>query len=249
MSTNLNGQFVCDVAQPIPSGATYTPGATNGGGSVDFPALSAVKTLSFTSGAGAATLVITDAASDGDVYEAILDGVSIGWTSAAVLYVGPTSTRTWSLTLTAGTHTLELWDIVLSYDGQTSPFGGGPVDAAAGQSPAAVYYDLTFPTPGASMALLDITEYSQMAYDAAGRLLPAGKEPGAYQQVSIGGSSAQSAAFGGQCTFIRVHTDAACRIAIGSNPTAAATTPRMAAGATEFFGVKAGDKLAVITTS
>lgn len=99
------------------------------------------------------------------------------------------------------------------------------------------------------MALLDITEYSQMATDAAGRLLPAGKEPGKYQQVAIGGASAQSNAFGEQCTFVRVHTDANCRIAFGSNPTAAATSSRMAAGATEFFGVKSGDKVAVITSA
>ncbi len=99
------------------------------------------------------------------------------------------------------------------------------------------------------MAIVDITEYSQMATDAAGRLLPAGKEPGAYQQVAIGGAHAESAAFGEQCTFIRVHADAACRIAIGASPVAATTTPRLAAGATEFFGVKAGHKLSVITSA
>lgn len=99
------------------------------------------------------------------------------------------------------------------------------------------------------MAVVDVTEYSQMAKDASGRLLPAGQEPGYTQQVAIGGASAQSAAFGGQTTFIRVHTDAACRIAIGSNPTAAATTQRMAAGSTEFFGVKSGHKIAVITST
>lgn len=96
---------------------------------------------------------------------------------------------------------------------------------------------------------LDITEYSQMATDGAGRLLPAGKEPGRQQQVAIGGASAQSAAFDGQTQFVRLHTDAACRIAFGSDPTAAATTARMAAGSTEFFGVKPGHKVAVITTT
>ena len=97
---------------------------------------------------------------------------------------------------------------------------------------------------------LDITEYSQMAVDAAGRLLPAGKEPGAYQTpVAIGAGSVQSAAFGGQAAFVRLHADAACRIAFGANPTASSSTPRMAAGATEFFGVTPGHKVAVIASA
>lgn len=99
------------------------------------------------------------------------------------------------------------------------------------------------------MAVLDITEFSVVARTPQGDVLPTGRWPATNQQVAIGGASAQSAAFGGATTFVRVHTDAACRIAIGANPTAAASSPRMAAGATEYFGVIPGDKLAVITTT
>lgn len=96
---------------------------------------------------------------------------------------------------------------------------------------------------------LDVTEYSQMADDGYGRLLPTGREPGHQQQIAIGGASAQSVAFGGATRFVRLHTDAACRIKFGSNPTADGTSARMAAGSTEFFGVRPGDKVAVISTT
>lgn len=102
------------------------------------------------------------------------------------------------------------------------------------------------------MATLYVTEYSSLAW--VGRtptqLMQAPGSPAAAQQtVAIGGSSAQSAEFGTTTTLIRVHTDAICSIAIGPNPTAAATAQRMAAGATEYFGVQTGDKIAVITNS
>ena len=97
---------------------------------------------------------------------------------------------------------------------------------------------------------VDITEYNQLATDHIGRVVAAGQEPRrTNQQVTAGGVSAQSAAFGDGTKFVRVHTDAAIRIEFGLNPTAAATSPRMAAGSTEFFGVRAGDKAAVITTT
>lgn len=68
--------------------------------------------------------------------------------------------------------------------------------------------------------------------------------------VAIGGSSAQSSAFASGVTLIRVHADAICSIEIGgTNPTATATSMRFAAGQTEYFLVRAGDKLAVITNN
>lgn len=97
---------------------------------------------------------------------------------------------------------------------------------------------------------LDITEYGSMATDVPGNRLPCGQEPAVLtQQVAIGGASAQSAAFNGSTRFIRVHADAACRLAFGADPTASAASMRMAAGSTEYFGVRPGHKLAVITTT
>lgn len=72
----------------------------------------------------------------------------------------------------------------------------------------------------------------------------------AEQTVAIGGASAQSAAFNAATKIIRVHTDAICSIKVGgTNPTATATTMRMAAGQVEYFGVAPGDKIAVITNT
>jgi hypothetical protein len=58
-----------------------------------------------------------------------------------------------------------------------------------------------------------------------------------------------SAPFDPRTKFIRVHTDAICSIAIGVNPTAVATEMRMAANQTEYFGVGANSKIAVITNT
>lgn len=69
------------------------------------------------------------------------------------------------------------------------------------------------------------------------------------QTVAIGASSTQSSAFNTHTRMIRVNTDAICSIAIGENPTATANTSRLAAGATEYFEVEPGHKIAVITNS
>ena len=100
------------------------------------------------------------------------------------------------------------------------------------------------------MALLDISEYKDLARDQNTGWVQCGVEPAlASQQVAIGDTSTQSAAFGGVTRFVRLHCDVACRIAFGDSPTAAGTTMRMAAGQTEYFGVRPGHKVAVITTT
>lgn len=72
----------------------------------------------------------------------------------------------------------------------------------------------------------------------------------ATQTVAVGVSSTQSAAFNASTSLIRVHTDVACSVQIGgTNPTATSSSMRMAANQTEYFFVKAGDKLAVITNN
>lgn len=97
------------------------------------------------------------------------------------------------------------------------------------------------------MAVLNITEYSHLARDGSGALIPAGLEPGLDEQsLTIGGSSIQSAAFNANTKFIYVFAQDACALAIGVNPTAVATHKRMAAGQGLWFGVFGGHKLAVI---
>jgi hypothetical protein len=101
------------------------------------------------------------------------------------------------------------------------------------------------------MPTLYICEYANQGRDTAGYTIQGvAQEPANTEQtVAIGGTSAQSNAFQSGTTLIRVHTDSICSIAIGTNPTAAATNKRMAANTTEYFGVRPGDKIAVITNT
>lgn len=102
---------------------------------------------------------------------------------------------------------------------------------------------------------LDITEYDSLAIDSRGNPIPVGQEPAlAVQQLAVGAGSVASASFNDRTTFVRLHTDVACRVefrATGPNvdPTAAATSMRLPAGATEFFGVRPRYRVAVIQST
>lgn len=100
------------------------------------------------------------------------------------------------------------------------------------------------------MPTLDITEYTALATTHDGNKVMAGQEPASRnQQVAIGGASAQSEALGELTRFIRVHADTACRVSVGSNPTASSASMRIGAGGTEYLGVLPGLKIAVIASA
>lgn len=102
------------------------------------------------------------------------------------------------------------------------------------------------------MAVLYITEYATIAIMQGGRVVQAPMEPPlAEQVVAIGGGSLQSIAFNAKTTFVELHTDAICSVSFGTNPTATATTRRMAANQTTDRGVPMGQafKVAVITNT
>lgn len=100
------------------------------------------------------------------------------------------------------------------------------------------------------MAVLYITEFPKQAHQWAGdeAIAAPHAEDGKYiEQTPLAvGAETKSAAFNGATRLIRVHTDAICSIAIGSNPTATTNHMRLAANQTEYFGVKPGEKLSVI---
>ena len=99
------------------------------------------------------------------------------------------------------------------------------------------------------MASVWVTEYAELARDSMGQVIPVGKEPSiTVQKLTIGVSSTASSAFNGKTKFIRLHGDAAFHFAIASTPTAANTDSRIAADASEYFGVIDGQKVAVIQT-
>jgi hypothetical protein len=102
------------------------------------------------------------------------------------------------------------------------------------------------------VAVLYITEYSTMAQVPNAAPQMPQEPPIAEQTVAIGGASVQSNALNVATKFVRLHTDAICSIEFGTNPTASATTGRMAANQTEYRGVPqlaAPLKVAVITNS
>jgi hypothetical protein len=101
------------------------------------------------------------------------------------------------------------------------------------------------------MAVLYISEFSELTPTANGVAAVAQEPPLAEQTLAIAAGSVASLPFNPSTRFVRLHTDAVCSVEFGIAPTATATTARMAANQTEYFGVprNAGYQVAVITNS
>ena len=96
------------------------------------------------------------------------------------------------------------------------------------------------------MATAFIREYAGVGLHGA---LQAPAEPGiADQTVTTSATSAQSNAFNANTTFIAISTPAAQAVAclFGASPTALVSSLRLPANSLVFFGVKAGQKVALI---
>ena len=98
------------------------------------------------------------------------------------------------------------------------------------------------------MATLWITEFQKLGDGPRqGGIAQVGRLPAvAEQTITMAGASAQSSVFNASTNMIRVHTDTPCHILVGSNPTATTAKLRLAGGATEYFAVTPGEKIAVI---
>ena len=89
-----------------------------------------------------------------------------------------------------------------------------------------------------------------LAVDKLNNTLPAVTLPElAAQKITFNATSAQSAAFNAETRIIQVCATAACRIAVGANPSATANSLYIPANVPLYFGVRAGHKLAVIQES
>lgn len=124
------------------AGTTWTPGPGGAVGGIGGP-------IGFTMPAtGLFRITVNDCCVVGDVFEVILDGVSLGMTSSEPIGGSTLSTGAWTLSLLAGSHTYDITDITLQYLGYASPFGGGTVDP--GFSPAGLeVIGETVPEPAA----------------------------------------------------------------------------------------------------
>lgn len=102
------------------------------------------------------------------------------------------------------------------------------------------------------MAFLYVTEFVTTGRDSAAGV-PVG-HGGSWREnpaspISIGGSNAESTAFGPNTSLIRVHTDAICSILVGVSPAATTGNARMAANQTEYFAVQGGQQISVISNT
>ena len=91
------------------------------------------------------------------------------------------------------------------------------------------------------MAKLIITEYEELAKDATGRSVLAGREPAITVQSVTITTETDSSALNGKTRFVRLHAEAACHIAFGLAPTAAQDGTKLAADQTDYFGIHYGD--------
>jgi hypothetical protein len=101
------------------------------------------------------------------------------------------------------------------------------------------------------MATLYVSEFVSIAGTGNFAIAAAQVTPVAEQTITISGVSTPSAAFNANTRFVRVHCDAICSLAWGTNPTATTGKMRMAANQTEYFGIPLGNnyKVAVITNT
>jgi hypothetical protein len=145
----LDSDFTADVAAPAPAGTTAPAGPLGLVGGLDTGLITFVEPFA----QPLTRITVTDCCLVGDVYEVIVDGVSVG-TTAQVPIGGPVnSTGVFDVVLGAGAHTVGIWDITLSYLGFASPFGGGIVPDDFSPAGLHVTVESLIPEP-ASMMLL-----------------------------------------------------------------------------------------------
>lgn len=100
------------------------------------------------------------------------------------------------------------------------------------------------------MAKLYVTEFSDIGQTVRGASQIAAVNSGTVDQTPVTFStSTQSAAFNAATVLVRIHTDAICSIAFGTNPTATTSNFRMAADQVEYFSVPVGQSYKVAAVS
>jgi hypothetical protein len=111
--------------------------------------------VSFTSPInGIFQMTVTDIAFVGDVYQAFLDGLSLGFTSFEPIGGSTLSSGTFSAPISLGSHAFNITNITLNFIGSPSPFGGGIVPSnfsPAGFTVALSVVEVPGPIAGAGL--------------------------------------------------------------------------------------------------
>jgi hypothetical protein len=94
-------------------------------------------------------------------------------------------------------------------------------------------------------ATCKISEYANQVEDDSGDVAPVAREPAVTDQTVTYTSSTQSTAFNNSTHFVRIVCDAKAHFQFGTDPTATANDPYIAADAPEYFGVTPGVSIEV----
>ena len=98
------------------------------------------------------------------------------------------------------------------------------------------------------MAIMYIQEYAELATDANGHTIQAGKEPALASQFVTYSTSTASAAFNKGTRFVRINCDGAAFLSFGLSPTATTSEDMpVQANTPEFFGVIPQQKVAAVS--
>ena len=88
------------------------------------------------------------------------------------------------------------------------------------------------------MAILNITGAKELARDQTGQYVPVRMTGATVQEITgITATPQSSSAFQPSTGFIRLYSDIAIRYALGTNPTAGATSTPLAADVLEIIGI------------
>ena len=99
------------------------------------------------------------------------------------------------------------------------------------------------------MATISIEEFSEMARDVNGHVIPVGGQPSVTRQVLTFTTTTESSAFNAATKFIRVVPSADCYVRFGAATQTAITATDMLlkSGVIEYFGVVPGQVMAAVT--
>lgn len=105
-------------------------------------------------------------------------------------------------------------------------------------------FALSGPSLAASCYISEFTQAGDAGVQVA-------KQPALLDQtpVTVGGTSAQSAAFSANTKLVRIECDVVASMVFGANPAATTSSARISANLPEYFQVQAGHRVAFITNN